>query len=339
MPGGIIQVIASYRPPAQRRHETGMDLKARSTRSGPQPESALAQLRRELLAVGCCAAMVLLPAGGSHAQDRSGGGRASALGATSIAGPSPRLEVPSVIIAAPASETSLGIAIGRNGALPANTYIRVRGMSPMMALTSGHVIAPGAWAVPVAALPNLRVVIPAGAAGKSEVHVALVAIDGGVISEAQTTLVVAAAALDSAVRAKPQPAPAAPSVSAPPPPASATPQAQPPSPAPQGPPAAKGPSLSAADRQHAEGFLSRGRKLLESGDIVSARLFFRRAADAGLADGALAMGDTFDPIELRRLNAIGIRPDAAEARQWYEKARELGAGISADRRLERFRNR
>jgi TPR repeat protein len=65
-------------------------------------------------------------------------------------------------------------------------------------------------------------------------------------------------------------------------------------------------------------------------------LFFRRAADAGLAEGALAMGDTFDPLELSRLKAIGIHPDAAEARRWYEKARELGAGSTADRRLERL---
>jgi hypothetical protein len=291
-----------------------------------------ARMWREIVALACCCAMVaMLSAGAAQSQDRGEGGRASALGATTIVGPSPRLEVPSVIIGAPASETSLGISIGREGALPANTYIRIRGMSPMMALTSGHVIAPGAWAVALAALPDLRVIIPAGAAGKTEIHVALVAIDGGVVTEAQTTLVVAAAALGrSEPQSAPSPATTAPSIAAPP----STPPSAPPPPPRTGRPSA--PALPAADRERAEGLLNRGRKLLASGNIASARLFFQRAADAGLADGALAMGDTFDPIELSRLNAVGIHPDPKEARRWYEKARELGAASLADRRLERL---
>ncbi|MGE0766219.1 MAG: hypothetical protein AB7L90_07115 [Hyphomicrobiaceae bacterium] len=323
---------------------------------------AVTRLRRQVLLLGCCAVMGLAPATvgfaqTSRAQDRNGGeGRASALGAATIIGTVPRLEVPSVIIGSPASETSLGIAIGRDGELPANTYVRIRGVNPMMALTSGHVIAPGAWAVPIAALPDLRVVIPAGASGKTEVHVALVAIDGGVVAEARTTLVVAAAAFDALKSTKPPRAAPAPSAAAPPtasptpapppPPAPAPsvaalpptppPAAAPPPAASQGPTA---PPLSAAARERAEGFLARGRALLAQGNIASARLFFRRAAESGLADGALAMGDTFDPLELSRLNAIGIHPDAAEARHWYEKARELGAGSTADRRLERLGGR
>jgi len=297
-------------------------------------------MRCGFTALACCTVVVaMLSAGAGLAQDRSEGARASALGAATVAGPSPRLEVPSVVIGAPASETSLGISIGRGGMLPSNTYIRIRGMNPMMALTSGHVIAPGAWAVPIAALPDLRLVIPAGAAGKTEVHVALVAIDGGVVAEAKTTLIVSGAALGGTGRAEQQSTP-----SAPPAVATAAPSVivLPPSMPrnPQSPPARTGQSrpagLSDADRKRAESFLDRGRKLLASGNIASARLFLQRAADAGLADGALAMGDTFDPIELRRLDAIGIHPDPSEARHWYEKARELGAGGMADRRLERL---
>lgn len=224
----------------------------------------------------------------------------------------------------------MGIVIGRNGTLPANIYVRIRGMSPMMALTSGHVIAPGAWAVPIAALPDLRVVIPAGMSGKTDIHVALVAIDGGVIAEAQTSLVVAAAALDASGKAEPKAPPS------PPPAAAAQPPVTAPPPAPVKPPAPPPRALSTADRERAEGFLTRGRKLLTTGNVASARLFFQRAADAGLADGALAMGDSFDPTELRRLNAIGIHPDPDEARRWYEMARELGAGSVAQHRLDRL---
>lgn len=294
-----------------------------------------------------CALLLVTTSTAGLAEDKGASDRPSALGAATIVGPAPRLEVPSVVIGAPASETSLGLSIGQSSRMPANTYIRIRGLSPLMALTSGHVIAPGAWAVPVAALPDLRVVIPAGASGKSEVSVAIVAIDGGVLAEARTTVVVAAAALGASAPPTPQSAqpapPAAPRPSAPAGPAIASrPPERPPAAAPPPAPSRATPApppLSAADRERAEGFLARGRKLLAAGDIASARLFFRRAAEAGLAAGALAMGDTFDPLELSRLNAIGIQPDATEAREWYEKARSLGAGPAADRRLERLGGR
>ena len=70
---------------------------------------------------------------------------------------------------------------------------------------------------------------------------------------------------------------------------------------------------------------------MDNGDIASARLFFQRAADEGLADAALAMGATFDPGELTKLKAHGLRADAGEARRWYERAAELGSGEAIDR--------
>ena len=285
------------------------------------------------------------------AQQRPGTTRPSALGAANIPGTAPRLQVPAVVIGAPASETALGIALDSDGSLPANSYVRIRGLNPQMALTAGHVIAPGAWAVPIAALAELRLIIPAGAAGKSDVVIALMAVDGGVISETRTAVVVAGAALGSLAtppsapiaqpppiaQNSPEPARSPPPAVAALPPASA-PAASPPPAPPRDAPTAPAP-LPPADRERAEAFLTRGRGLLQSGDIASARLFFRRAADAGLAEGALSMGDTFDPIELDRLRAVGVRPDTTEARNWYEKARILGAGAAADRRLERLGRR
>lgn len=301
--------------------------------------------------IGLAAFAMAAFAGDTIAEDRSAG-RPSALGATAISGPPPRLEVPAVVVGSPASETSLGLAIGSSGPLPVNSYVRIRGLSPQMALTDGHVIAPGAWAVPVTSLPGLRIVIPAGASGRSDITITVIAVDGGIVAEAKTSLVVAAAALGQGAA---PPSVAAPEASAPratPPPAAAAPPrsgttALSPAPAPQPssspsaaglPPPARAP-MSSADRERAEGFLARGRALLQSGNIASARLFFRRAADAGLAEGALAMGDTFDAIELDRLRAVGTHPDPTEARQWYEKARELGGGQPAQRRLERLGRR
>lgn len=81
--------------------------------------------------------------------------------------------------------------------------------------------------------------------------------------------------------------------------------------------------------------INRGKDLLMSGDIVSARLLLRRAADAGNAEAALALGATFDPLVIRRLGAVGMRPDIVQAKQWYQRAAELGSA-SAESQLAKL---
>ena len=78
-----------------------------------------------------------------------------------------------------------------------------------------------------------------------------------------------------------------------------------------------------------------GVRYLEQGNITPARQFFRRAAEAGLAQAAIRLATTYDPAELRRFKAQGLVPDLAEARKWYERARELGAD-EAEERLSRL---
>jgi hypothetical protein len=83
-------------------------------------------------------------------------------------------------------------------------------------------------------------------------------------------------------------------------------------------------------------FLRRGQDFFKSGDIISARLLFRRAAAAGNAEAAYFLGRTFDPVAGSRVSIIGIRPDIARARQWYEKAAQLGSPV-ASQELARLR--
>jgi hypothetical protein len=71
--------------------------------------------------------------------------------------------------------------------------------------------------------------------------------------------------------------------------------------------------------------LKRGKDAFSTGDLAAARLLLRRAAEGGSAEAALALGATFDPLVIRRLGAIGAAPDAAQARQWYQKAVVLGS--------------
>jgi TPR repeat protein len=70
--------------------------------------------------------------------------------------------------------------------------------------------------------------------------------------------------------------------------------------------------------------LTRGDSLLGVRDVTSARLYYERAADAGDAQAALRLGETYDPafLALARLNEV--RGDPVVATRWYRRARELG---------------
>jgi TPR repeat protein len=98
------------------------------------------------------------------------------------------------------------------------------------------------------------------------------------------------------------------------------------------------PQLAPADRDRALKLHARGEEQLGRGNIYAARQFFERAAEAGLAESALAVAATYDAAELARLKVLGLKPDPAEAKKWYEKARELGAP-EAEARLRRLGGR
>jgi hypothetical protein len=85
------------------------------------------------------------------------------------------------------------------------------------------------------------------------------------------------------------------------------------------------------DADEIEMLVKRGKDFLANGDIASARLLLRRAADAGSAEGAFAFGSTFDPLVIAQLGAIGAATDAAQARRWYQRAAELGSRAASQR--------
>jgi hypothetical protein len=79
------------------------------------------------------------------------------------------------------------------------------------------------------------------------------------------------------------------------------------------------------DDQEIAALVMRGKNFIANGDLASARLLLQRAAEAGNANAALALGATFDPLVIQRLGTVGGEPDAARARKWYQKAVELGS--------------
>jgi hypothetical protein len=235
-----------------------------------------------------------------------------------------QITVSSAILAEPVSQAQLQIQVGPPAALPGNSFIRLRGLPPTVSLTEGHAIGPGSWAIPLFGLSTLKANVPAGVSGRSELIISLVAVDGTVLAEARTALVVGPAAMiapsDKATVDQKR--------------ANAT---APPPPVPAGRPdrnslaAPRPPELPAEDRARAEKLIAQGERYLEQGSIVLAREFFRRAADVGYAPAAIRLAATYDPAELSRLRAQGVVPDRAEARKWYERARELGAPEAAER--------
>lgn len=77
--------------------------------------------------------------------------------------------------------------------------------------------------------------------------------------------------------------------------------------------------------------MNRGQNLLKDGDFAAARLLFRRAADAGNAQAALALGSTYDPAVIKQLGAVAVRPDIGSALTWYATAADRGSADAAER--------
>jgi hypothetical protein len=232
----------------------------------------------------------------------------------------PYLNVAPTFVAESGSEAPLPIRVSPPEALPQRSFLSLRGLPPTVGLTEGHSVGVGSWAVPLAVLAKTKVIIPEGLSARAEVVVSLIGMDGKLIAQARTTFVVgpapAAKPTDNTVK---ETGPVA-------------------LPAPKEEPKA-GPSgvlrpvdITAQERARAEDLVAQGDRYIVQGKVASARLFFRQAADANLALGAMRLAATYDPAELSALKVLGVGPDLAEARKWYERARELGAP-EAEQRL------
>ena len=79
------------------------------------------------------------------------------------------------------------------------------------------------------------------------------------------------------------------------------------------------------DAALAETLMARGQSFLNTGDIGAARILFERLADAGIADGVLALARTYDPRYLASHNVIGLAGNEAKARALYRRAMQLGS--------------
>jgi hypothetical protein len=132
-------------------------------------------------------------------------------------------------------------------------------------------------------------------------------------------------------------APAAPPVAAQPPVVLIAPQPEAPAPLrpptiaalpPEAPVESPPPRATAAVRDAADTSVlaAAGDERLAEGDIMSARLYYERAAEAGDAHSARVLGNSYDPAFLARWGVRGMNGDKDLAARWYKLAAALGDG-------------
>ena len=231
----------------------------------------------------------------------------------------------------------LGIHVG---APPPDAFVSLSGLTSGARLTSGRRVSGSEWRVPASEISGVSVIPPEGFTGQMVVTAELRDATGAALTGSSTRLTwqaVPGAAAPSLATVAPRaavPAPViVPPVIVPPPVAAAPPVAVAtavPSAIPLPPPAE---TVRSLDPREVAALIKRGQDLLASGDVQSARLLLMRGAEARDARAALLVGTTYDPAQLRQIGADGPMADTAQARIWYQRAKEWGEP-DAQRKLD-----
>ena len=212
----------------------------------------------------------------------------------------PRLLVGNVAIRDEAS-TAFPIHVDlADGTSVDSVFVLIHGLPEGAQFSNGQPHAPGVWKLAPDQAIDLKLRMPSTAPASTRLNIELLSAQGTLITTETSTVVVQTRDVPLQ-REEP----------------------------------AQDPGPPSYDRIGAEarvaGYLARGQELLASGNVSSARAFFRRAADANSPQGALAMGATYDPNYFEKLGIQGMQADSNAARQWYEKAAELGSKDALDR--------
>ncbi len=212
------------------------------------------------------------------------------------AGPGPiRLEAANIQITVGAGETPWPIIIIADGKSIVGSTIRVRGLPRGARLSSGTAGSDGSWVVSATEAATLAITPPQGPAS-SKLTVTVEAADGTKLASIDTTFEISPAALDTGPIAEP---------------------------------------ANALGKNHSEekarDLRLQGEERLAVGDVSSARMFFKRAADGGDAQAAVSMGATYDPTLFAALKVQGMSPDREIARKWYQRAVDLGSKDAFER--------
>ncbi len=116
-------------------------------------------------------------------------------------------------------------------------------------------------------------------------------------------------------------------------PSTGTPAAAPPADGPSPVPAQASPP--AADRRWVPTprpeLVAKADERFDNGDVAGARLWLEAALDAGDADAAFRLAETYDPAKLTEWRIVGVASDVSKARALYERAADGGVEAARQR--------
>jgi hypothetical protein len=208
----------------------------------------------------------------------------------------------------------LGVAIYGTG--PRGNVV-ISGYAPGSTFSAGQALAPDAWVLSPSQIGGAVITPPSGFAGAMDLLFELRLPDGHVVDRKHARLEWSAPPPVAAANLPPAAPLAMPAAGE-----SATVP---------GTPTAVDTSSRTLGSEEITVLLRRGNELVSHGDLVGARLFFERAAQAGESRAALALASTYDPLVLEHMGERGLAPDVALARFWYERAKELGSKEAPER--------
>ena len=169
------------------------------------------------------------------------------------------LTVPSTIEAEAGKESPFSITLN-SADPPLRSIITIQGLPEGTTLSDGRPYGDGGWTLKPDEVSDLRLRLPKGVSGHTNLRIALVGADGSPIAGAATQLNVAN-----------------PPISRP------------------------------EEKELIAGLIAHGQKMIDVGYLAGARGYFKRAAEAGSADAALALGATYDPNFISDIGVMGIK--------------------------------
>jgi hypothetical protein len=230
--------------------------------------------------------------------------------------------------------------------------VTIKGMPPGARLTAGVPLSFTEWRVPAEQVASAMVIPPTDFAGELNLSAELRSPDGAAqvasfmqlvwkAAPAATAIATSSVMGTSAAPNPPAPQPLPPQQLAQPQPPQAQVQPQPPQTiaslptanVPAAPPAPRADAIRDLSSNEIASLIRRAQEQMAMGDVKAARALLLRAAEAHDARAALSLAKTFDPILLRQLSTSDPEPDLAQARNWYQRAREWGAP-EAQRQLD-----
>lgn len=206
--------------------------------------------------------------------------------------------------------------------------LKISGVPEGAYLTSGRREEDSVWALTLADLKDVKLVVPD--AGKPKIDLAVAAFEPKTGELAAPVKTMTVALSDVVVQPASAPPPQQVQAAAPfrrksLPAATATPQPVPvPEPQSISTPLQPAGAAQGAETPEARNLIAEGNSLFKYGDISEARGAYEKAWKQGAPAGAYGVARSYDPVVLASLNLKKVKPDTAKALEWYQRAATAG---------------